>query len=269
MYRRGLLVYAAVTVLAGLLAGSSRPLAAAGAQQPAAAPAKEKGADERALLTRYCVSCHNDKLKTAGLVIDPAGTANVPAGADVWEKVIRKLRTGQMPPPGRPRPDNQQVQALAGYLETEIDRDAAARPNPGRTESIHRLNRAEYRNAVRDLLALDIDVASLLPADDMSYGFDNIGGVLKITPSLLDRYMVAARQIARVAIGDPVLPPTAETFRLKADLSQDSSFDDLPLGTRGGTAIPYQFPLDADYVPLVGFEMLERPGPNITVWGIP
>src|SRR5581483_4844237 len=124
------LVYAAVTVLAGLLIGSSRPLAAAGAQQPpTAVPAKDKGADERALLTRYCVSCHNDKLKTAGLVIDPAATANVPAGADVWEKVIRKLRTGQMPPPGRPRPDSQQVQALAGYLETEIDRDAAARPN--------------------------------------------------------------------------------------------------------------------------------------------
>jgi mono/diheme cytochrome c family protein len=250
MYRRGLLVYAVVTVLAGLLTVTTRPLVAAGAQQPAAAAsaAKEKGADERALLTRYCVTCHNDKLKTAGLVIDAAGTSNVPAGADVWEKVIRKLRTGQMPPPGRPRPDNQQVQALASYLETEIDRDATARPNPGRTEAIHRLNRAEYHNAVRDLLALDTDVASLLPADDMSYGFDNIGGVLKITPSLLDRYMVAARQIARVAIGDPVLPPTAETFRLKADLSQDSSFDNLPLGTRGGTAIPYQFPLDADYV---------------------
>src|SRR6478672_4224722 len=140
MYRRGLLVYAVVTVLAGLLTGPSRPLAAAAVQQPGpAAPAREKGADERALLTRYCVGCHNDKLKTAGLVIDPSGAANVPLGADVWEKVIRKLRTGQMPPPGRPRPDNQQVQALAGYLESEIDRDAAARPNPGRTESIHRL----------------------------------------------------------------------------------------------------------------------------------
>src|SRR4051812_49421897 len=186
MYRRGLLIYAAVTVLAGLLVGSSSPLVAAGAQQSAAAPAqaKETGADERVLLTRYCVTCHNDKLKTAGLVIDPSGTSNVPAGADVWEKVIRKLRTGQMPPPGRPRPDNQQVQALATYLETAIDRDAAARPNPGRTEAIHRLTRAEYRNAVRDLFALDVDVASLLPADDMSYGFDNIGGVLKITPSL-------------------------------------------------------------------------------------
>src|SRR5439155_25112014 len=161
-------------------------------------------------------------------------------------------RTGQRPPPGRPRPDKEHNDALASWLETTIDGDAAKHPNPGRTETIHRLNRAEYRNAVRDVLALDIDVASLLPADDMSYGFDNIAGVLKITPSLLDRYMAAARHISRVAIGSTTIPPTAETFRLRADLSQDISFDSLPIGTRGGTAIRYQFPLDAEYV--IGIE---------------
>jgi mono/diheme cytochrome c family protein len=138
MYRRGFLVYAVVTGVNGLLVGSSRPLTAAAPPAAANVAAANQGAGERALLSRYCVTCHNDRLKTAGLVIDPAGTANVPAGAEVWEKVIRKLRTGQMPPPGRPRPDRRQVQALASYLETEIDRDAAARPNPGRTEAIHR-----------------------------------------------------------------------------------------------------------------------------------
>jgi hypothetical protein len=206
-----------------------------------------RGAAERALVDRYCVTCHNTRLKTADLTLDTVSTADVPHDAVVWERVIRKLRTGQMPPPGRPRPDGQQLQALAEYLEGAIDRDAAARPNPGRTEAIHRLNRAEYRNAVRDLLGVEVDVASVLPADDMSYGFDNIGGVLKITPSLLDRYMVAARQIARVAIGDPGIPPSSETFRLRADLSQDVGFEELPPGTRGGARIEYQFPLDAQY----------------------
>jgi hypothetical protein len=169
------------------------------------------------------------------------------AHAEVFEKVIRKLRTGAMPPAGRPRPDAAAYARLTSWLEGAIDREADARPNPGRTESIHRLNRAEYRNAVRDLVALDVDVASLLPADDMSYGFDNIAGVLKITPSLLDRYMAAARQISRLAVGSPSLPPTAETFRLRADLSQDDSFEALPIGTRGGTAIRHHFPLDGEY----------------------
>ena len=165
----------------------------------------------------------------------------------VWEKVIRKLSADQMPPPGRPAPDKPHKDALVSWLVTEIDRDATAHPNPGRTESVHRLNRAEYHNAVRDLLALDLDVSELLPADDMSYGFDNMAGVLRITPSLLDRYVAAARKISRGAIGDPAIAPTAQTFRLKADLSQDVGFEGLPLGTRGGVSIPYQFPLDAEY----------------------
>jgi mono/diheme cytochrome c family protein len=212
-----------------------------------AAPSPATGAaDPRAVVNKYCVSCHNERLKTAGLMLDKADTVNVPGHADVWEKVIRKLRTGAMPPPGLPRPDKAMSVALVSYLEGEIDRDAAARPNPGITERFHRLNRAEYQNAIRDLLALDIDVAALLPADDMSHGFDNAAG-MKMTPTLLDSYMVAARQVSRVAIGSPAIRPTAETFRLKADLSQDVSFDTLPLGTRGGTAIRYNFPLDGEY----------------------
>jgi mono/diheme cytochrome c family protein len=230
-----------VSVLVFAAAAVSTTIMAAQAL-PAADPAPE-----RALLNRYCVSCHNDRLKTQGLTLQTIDTANVPRSAETWEKVIRKLRTGAMPPPGLPRPDEAGYATLVSWLESEIDRDAAAHPNPGRTETIHRLNRAEYHRAIRDLLALDIDVAELLPADDMSYGFDNIAGVLKVTPSLLDRYMAAARRISRVAIGDPTLPPTANTFRLRADLSQDESFEELPLGTRGGTAIRHHFPVDATY----------------------
>jgi mono/diheme cytochrome c family protein len=247
MYRPALVSYVTVTLAVALLCATSRPLGAAGKEQASRKVADANAGEHRAELDRYCVTCHNARLKTGGLALDNLDLADVPAGAAVWERVIRKLRTGQMPPPGRPRPDEAHSDALASWLERSIDREAALRPNPGRTETIHRLNRAEYHNAVRDLLALDTSVASLLPVDDMSYGFDNIAGVLRITPSLLDRYMVAARQISRIAVGDPALPLTAETFRLKADLSQDESFDSLPLGTRGGTSIAYQFPLDADY----------------------
>jgi hypothetical protein len=219
---------------------------AAGQPSPVAGAAGSTA--PRAALARYCVTCHNERLKTADLLLDKLDLDDIPAHAADWEKVIRKLRTGAMPPPGRPRPDKATYTALTAFLESTIDKDAQAHPNPGRTDTVHRLNRAEYRNAIRDLLALDIDVASELPADDMSYGFDNIAGVLKFTPSLLDRYMAAARKVSRVAVGDRAVPVTAETFRLKADLAQDDEFDNLPLGTRGGTAIHYQFPLDADYV---------------------
>ena len=218
--------------------------------------AQDRPVEARAVLDRYCVTCHNDKLRTQGLTLQAIDLADVSAGAEVWEKVIRKLRTRAMPPPGRPRPDQATYDAVASWLEGEIDRVAGVRPNPGRTETFHRLNRAEYRNAVRDLLAIEIDVSSLLPADDAGYGgFDNNGG-LKMSPTLLERYMAAARQISRVAVANPTLPPTADTFRLAADLSQDASFEDLPLGTRGGTSIRYNFPLDAEYVieiePLAG-----------------
>jgi mono/diheme cytochrome c family protein len=173
------------------VAVSFGPVVAAGqsaaANAAASAPAAGAADTHRAVVARYCVSCHNERLKTGGLALDRLDIANPPADAEVWEKVVRKLRTNAMPPAGMPRPDPATSSAITTWLESEIDRAAAARPNPGRTESIHRLNRAEYRNAIRDLLALEVDVESMLPADDMSYGFDNMAGVLKMTPSLLDR----------------------------------------------------------------------------------
>jgi mono/diheme cytochrome c family protein len=216
----------------------------------AASPASpaSTAATQAAVLKKYCQTCHNENLRTAGLVIDTADLSHVPDHAEVWEKVIRKLRTGTMPPPGLPRPDKASNNALASFLEREIDAAAAAHPNPGRTEAIHRLNRTEYQNAVRDMLSLDIDVAALLPADDQSYGFDNIAGVLKMSPTLLERYMGAAREISRLVVGASKLPPSAETFRLRSDLSQYEQLDGLPFGTRGGTAIHFNFPQDGEYI---------------------
>jgi hypothetical protein len=202
----------------------------------------------RVLLDRYCVTCHNQKLKTAGIVLDAMDVANVSAGAEVWEKVVRKLHAGLMPPAGRPRPDKPAYDGFVSWLETELDRAAAARPNPGRTEPLHRLNRSEYQNAIRDLLALDVDVSSLLPSDDASYGFDNIAGVLKMSPTLMERYLSAARKISRLAVGTPTLIPNVDTFRVQEDLPQDDRLDGLPFGTRGGALIRYRFPMDAEYV---------------------
>jgi len=241
MWLTGMLVAA----MSGLIDASPAPQAG---KSPAIAPVPSHSpAAPQAVLAQYCVTCHNSKLKTGGLSLDNADVAHPAANVAVWEKVIRKLTADQMPPPGRPKPDQEHRDAVVSWLVSEIDRDATAHPNPGRTEGAHRLNRAEYRNAVRDLLALDLDVSELLPADDMSYGFDNIAGVLRITPSLLDRYVAAARKISRNAIGDLTIPPTAQTFRLKSDLSQDLPFEQLPMGSRGGVSIPYEFPLDATY----------------------
>lgn len=205
-------------------------------------------AAQAAALNKYCVTCHSDKLRTGGLSLEAADLSNVPTRAEVWEKVIRKIRTGTMPPAGLPHPDKAASDALASYLEKAIDSAAAAHPNPGRTEAIHRLNRTEYQNAIRDLLAIDIDSTTLLPADDQSYGFDNIAGVLKMSPTLLERYMGAAREISRLAVGASKPLPTAETFRLRSDLSQYEQLDGLPFGTRGGAAIRYNFPQDGEYI---------------------
>ena len=212
-----------------------------------AASAATTAMPERALLDRYCVTCHNERLLTAGLQLDIADVTDVSADPALWEKVVRKLRAGAMPPAPRPRPDEATYARFIARLETELDAVAAADPNPGRTEALHRLNRAEYRNVIRDLLALDVDVAELLPADDGSYGFDNIAGVLGVSPTLLERYLSAAKQVSRLAIGNPDLPPTALTFRRSADDAQDARLAGLPFGTRGGMAISYNFPVDAEY----------------------
>jgi mono/diheme cytochrome c family protein len=235
-----------IGILAATLTTTSGSVAlrAAAPQQPAPAGAM---ATERATLDKYCVTCHNDRLRTGGLSLQQVDLRNVPGDVEVWEKVVRKLRTGSMPPAGAPRPDAAAVDVLAGWLETEIDRDAVARPHPGRTEPLHRLNRVEYQNAVRDLLHLEIDAAALVPADDQSYGFDNIAGVLKMSPTLLERYLGAAREISRLAVGVTIMPPTAETFRLRSDLSQYDHLGGLPFGTRGGASVFYNFPQDGEY----------------------
>jgi hypothetical protein len=230
-----------------ITAARSGNLEAAGPQRPAASTASSLSLSRRALLDKYCVTCHNDRLKTQGLSLQAVDVTNVPVGAEVWERVIRKLRTSAMPPLGMPRPDKASLDGFAASLETEIDRAATARPNPGRTETLHRLNRTEYQNAIRDLLALDIDAAALVPADDQSYGFDNIAGILKVSPTLLERYMGAAREISRLAIGASSVAPAGETFRVVSDFSQYGHRDGLPFGTRGGTSISYNFPRDAEY----------------------
>ena len=202
----------------------------------------------RAVLNRYCIGCHSDRLRTAGLSLEALDAGHVAAGAEVWEEVLRKLRSGAMPPPGRPRPDRAVVENVLAWLETELDGAAARDPNPGRTDSVHRLNRAEYRNAVRDLLALDVDVTSLLPADSADeHGFDNIAGMLSVSPTLLDRYLSAARRLSRLAVGLPPGGPTTEEYRVWLD-QDDYLGEDLPFGSRGGAAIRHRFPVDGEYV---------------------
>ncbi len=202
----------------------------------------------RALLDRYCVGCHDTKSRTGGLTLENMDLADIYAGADVWEKVIRKLRSDAMPPRGVPHPEPSEKQAFVTWLEASIDRVAETKPNPGRTIT-HRLNRTEYANAVRDLLAIDIDAADLLPPDDSGFGFDNIGDVLSVSPMLMERYLSAARKISRVAVGDPAIRPATESFTIDKYLRQDDrAGEDMPFGARGGLAVHYYFPVDGDYV---------------------
>ena len=228
-------------------------VATAGAAQTGAGPRPAgAGIDGRALVGRYCVTCHNDRLETGGFSFGPLDVADVAAHPEAWEKVVRKLRAGAMPPRPRPRPGRETYDGFRAWLEGELDAAAAADPNPGRTETFHRLSRTEYRNAVRDLLALEVGVEDLLPADDTSYGFDNVAGVLGVSPTLMERYLSAARRISRLAVAAPVPSPTAETFRIASDLGQDRRMERLPFGTRGGMVVDYNFPEDAEYV----FEIL-------------
>ena len=201
----------------------------------------------QAVLDRYCSGCHNDRLQTAGLTLDGLDLEHVAAGAETWEKVIRKLRAREMPPPRRPRPDEATYVEFVDWIETELDRSSLRDPNPG-TETIHRLNRTEYTNAIRDLLALEIDGRELLPADDQSYGFDNIADVLSLSPALLERYMLAAGKIAQLAIGDPSMRTTTATYTTSPVLLQHERMSELhPFGTRGGFAARHYFPVDGEY----------------------
>jgi mono/diheme cytochrome c family protein len=215
-----------------------------------AAPAAASAAASRAMLDAYCVACHNQKLNTAGLALDLLDVSSPSANAEKWERVITKLRTGTMPPRGMPRPDQATYDAVATWLEREIDRAAAAHPNPGRTNTVQRLNRIEYHNAIRDLFAIDIDVSSLLPGDETANGsFDNNADVLTITTSHLERFLSVARQITRLATGIPPAGPVVETFRVPLHVVQDDrQSEDLPFGSRGGIAIRYDFPADGEYL---------------------
>ncbi|HYR90076.1 MAG TPA: DUF1592 domain-containing protein [Terriglobia bacterium] len=224
-------------------ASSRLHLLAATQQQTSSSSA----AEQRALVDKYCVTCHNQRTKTGGLVLENMDLARVSEGAEVWEKVIRKVRGGMMPPVGMARPDKATLDSFASSLETSIDKLAAGKPNPGRTV-LHRLNRAEYGNAIRDLFALDVDVTSFLPADYEAYGFDNIADALTMSPALMDRYLAAAWKITDLAIGNTQITPTLETFRVRSDLSQNDHVEGLPIGTRGGILIRYNFPVDGEYV---------------------
>ncbi len=209
------------------------------AQQPTASP--------KLLLTRYCAGCHNAQTKTAGIVLDNLDPERPGESAQVFEKVLRKVRTGEMPPKGLPRPEPEAAKAFIASLETALDQAAARNPNPGQP-AIHRLNRVEYSNAIRDLLAIDINPGSSLPPDDSGYGFDNIGDVLSVSPILLERYISLARKISRLAVGDPGILPAVEEYSVPVGLSQaDGVSEDLPLGSRGGIAIKHAFPLDGEY----------------------
>lgn len=214
------------------------------------APAQPPHPDPvRSLLNTYCTGCHNGKLKIAGLALDGAGAPQPASNPELWERVIARLRAGSMPPEGSPRPDAAAYQAVVRRLESEIDRAWAANPNPGKISAIHRLNRTEYRNAIRDLFAVDIDVRSLLPGDETADGsFDNFADVLSISTAHLERYLSVARQVTRQAIGLPPAAPRIETFKIPLHVLQDSrQSEDLPFGSRGGIAIPFLFPLNAEY----------------------
>ncbi len=195
---------------------------------------------------QYCIGCHNERLKTGGLVLAGLDAAHAEPNAEVWEKVIKKLRTNAMPPPGAAQPDDPTRQSLISSLQTQLDKAAVAHPNPGRPV-LHRLNRAEYANAIRDLLALDVDAAALLPPDDSAYGFDNISDVLGVSPALQEQYLSAALKIGALAVGDPHITAGSETFRIRQDLSQNQHIEGLPLGTVGGSQFKYNFPLDGEY----------------------
>jgi hypothetical protein len=244
---RGLLGFAVLSF--AIAVATARPVA----QVPAGPPAVTAATSSAAVLKQYCVTCHNERVKSGGLVIDAAGMTNVGSGADRWEKVVRKLRTQSMPPPGAPRPDAASYDRVAMFLEAELDRAEAGRPHLGKLPLTHRLSRTEYRNAVRDLLALEslpreVGVDYLLPPDNISSGFDNIADLLFVSPSNMERYLDAARKISRLAVGDPAMPVMVNIHRLDPEHPQDERVDELPFGTRGGTAVRSEFPVDGTYI---------------------
>jgi mono/diheme cytochrome c family protein len=235
---------AAFVVVVSALMLSPGSILDAGSQNTPA-QSSSQSINPRAVVDRYCVACHNQRTKTSDLALDGLDLTTPAAHGEVWEGVVRRLRTRSMPPQGMPRPDEATYEALASYLETELDRAAAAKPNPGRP-LIRRLNRSEYANAIRDLLTLEVDISSLLPPDDSAFGFDNISDLLGTSPALLERYLVAADRVSALAVGASVAPGS-DTYRIRQDRSQDQHIEGLPLGTVGGLVVNHTFPVDADY----------------------
>ena len=217
----------------------------------------------RALINQYCAGCHNPNLKSGGISLAELELSDVSANSAILEKVLRKVHSGEMPPVGMPRPDASDAAAFTNWLTAELDRSAAAHLNPGRP-TIHRLNRAEYSNAIRDLLALDIKPGAMLPADDTGYGFDNIGEVLSLAPILIERYVSVGRKVSRLAVGDATIKPESVEFRPPkrggGSRRSERVSDDLPFDSAGGLSVSYRFPLDAEYVikvklaPAAGFD---------------
>src|SRR5215470_3450219 len=202
----------------------------------------------------YCDTCHFGPKARAQVNLESLDLANLDRNGALWEKVLRKLRGREMPPPGMPRPDAATYETLVKAIEDERDRLADVKPHPGRP-TLHRLNRAEYANAIRDLLALEVDVSELLPADDAGYGFDNIGDVLTVSPALLEKYLLAAGKISRQAVGDTTMPPAYQTYDVPHALKQDDRMgEDMPIGSRGGTLVNHYFPVDGEYEISVGLQ---------------
>jgi len=241
----------ALPAIGMILAGAVfLPAAALPAENSASAAATA----HRATLDQYCVVCHSGPTPPAGLNLQPLDIGNLDDNGAIWEKLLRKLRNREMPPAGMPRPDAATYEALIKYIETERDRLAEVKPNPGHP-TLHRLNRAEYANAIRDLLALEIDVAELLPADDIGYGFDNIGDVLNVSPLLLERYLAAAGKISRLAVGDTTVPASYQTYVIPHGLMQrDRMSEAMPFGSRGGTTVRHRVPVDGEYEIWVGLQ---------------
>ncbi len=233
-----------VQALCVILACAVAPSAGVSAAAPTALPHPDT-----AVLSQYCFTCHNDKRKAGGLVLQTKDLNKVGPDVETWEKVVRKLRMGAMPPPGQPRPDNQTTDAFVSALEGQLDHEASLHPNPGRTQALHRLNRAEYKNAVRDLLGLDVDTATLLPPDDAdTQGLDNNASLLSVSPALLERYLIVARRVSRLALGLPPSSPVIDTLKAPKLSSQEDQGAGLPFGTRGGAAFHYNFPADGEYL---------------------
>ena len=205
-------------------------------------------ATAKTLANQYCATCHSARAKVAGVVLEGLDWSKPGENGAVLEKVLRKVRTGEMPPAGMPHPAHDTASAFASWLESQLDHAAAASPDPGRP-AVHRLNRAEYSNAIRDLLALDIKSGSTLPVDDSGYGFDNVADVLSISPALLERYMSVARKVSRLAVGDITQKPAEEEFEAKRGQGRRTErvSDDMPFDTAGGVGFEYYFPLDGEY----------------------